>query len=203
MRDLPGQKLADTIATELARRIVRGILKPDERLRQDHLAKEFMASHVPVREALLKLEAQGLARSLPRRGVRVAPFDPSGIHEVVEMRAALEVLALGHAASELNTGALNIAEKHARACDNATDVETWELENRKFHRSLLTPCKMQRLLAIIDDLHLQSARFLFSSWRDDWERRTDHDHRAILGHLKSGNIRSAKQILNQHLRRVR
>ncbi|MET0173034.1 MAG: GntR family transcriptional regulator, partial [Agrobacterium vaccinii] len=59
----------DTIATKISRtladRIVRGELAPGARLRQDHVAEEFGASHVPVREAFRRLEAQGLAVSIP------------------------------------------------------------------------------------------------------------------------------------------
>ncbi|MEZ0003460.1 DNA-binding transcriptional MocR family regulator [Sinorhizobium fredii] len=86
--------LASRISRALAERIISGALSPGERLRQDHVAEEFGASHVPVREAFRRLEAQGLAVSEPRRGVRVASFDLKEVREVAEMRAALEVLAL-------------------------------------------------------------------------------------------------------------
>lgn len=65
---------AAQIAQTLAERIVSGQLEPGARLRQDHVAEEFGTSHVPVREAFRRLEAQGLAVSEPRRGVRVLPF---------------------------------------------------------------------------------------------------------------------------------
>lgn len=92
----------DTIAVRigkaLADRIIAGEIEPDSRLRQDHIAEEFGVSHVPVREALRRLEAQGLARSEPRRGFRVASFGFDEVKEVAEMRAALEALALREAA---------------------------------------------------------------------------------------------------------
>ena len=62
---------AAQIARALADRIISGTLEPGARLRQDHVAEEFGASHVPVREAFRLLEAQGLAKNEPRRGVRV------------------------------------------------------------------------------------------------------------------------------------
>ncbi|ODN68498.1 putative HTH-type transcriptional regulator YdfH [Methylobrevis pamukkalensis] len=109
------ETVAARIARVLAERIIAGALEPGARLRQDHVAEEFGASHVPVREAFRRLEAQGLARSEPRRGVRVAGFDRDTVREVAEMRAALEVLALRNAAPHLTGAVLDAAEAATRA----------------------------------------------------------------------------------------
>lgn len=194
------ETLAARISRTLAGRIIAGEIEPGSRLRQDHVAAEFGASHVPVREAFRRLEAQGLAVSEPRRGVRVAAFDLGEVREVAEMRAALEVLALRHAAPHLTPAILNAAEEATRAGDNSVDVRAWEEANRRFHRLLAEPCGMPRLLAAIDDLHAASARFLFSAWRSDWEARTDHDHRAILAALRKGDIEAACATLARHVR---
>ncbi|MDK4705359.1 GntR family transcriptional regulator [Rhizobium sp. CNPSo 4062] len=193
----------DTIASRISRvladRIIRGEIAPDARLRQDHIAEEFGTSHVPVREAFRRLEAQGLAISLPRRGVRVASFDLKEVREVAEMRAALEGLALKHAAPHLTAAILDEAEQATRDGDAAGDVHAWEEANRRFHRLILAPCGMARLLAAIDDLHAVSARFLFSAWQSGWEKRTDHDHRAILAALRQGRAEEAAAILQKHV----
>ena len=198
-----GKEPEDTIASRISRvladRIVRGELSPGARLRQDHIAEEFQTSHVPVREAFRRLEAQGLAISEPRRGVRVASFDLAEVREVAEMRAVLEVLALRHAARHLTPAILDEAEEAAREGDAAADVHAWEEANRRFHRLILTPCGMKRLLASIDDLHAASARFLFSAWQSGWEKRTDHDHRAILSALRQGRSEEAAAILQKHV----
>ncbi|WP_018390420.1 GntR family transcriptional regulator [Ancylobacter sp. FA202] len=193
------ETLAARISRALADRIIAGDIEPGSRLRQDHIAEEFGASHVPVREAFRRLEAQGLAVSEPRRGVRVAAFDLAEVKEVAEMRAALEVLALRHAAPHLTPAILNAAEEATRAGDNSRDVRSWEEANRRFHRLIVAPCGMPRLLAAIDDLHAASARFLFSAWRSDWEARTDHDHRAILAALRRGDVELAGSTLARHV----
>lgn len=193
------ETLAARISRSLADRIIAGDIEPGSRLRQDHIAEEFGASHVPVREAFRRLEAQGLAVSEPRRGVRVAAFDLAEVKEVAEMRAALEVLALRHAAPHLTPAILNAAEEATRAGDNSRDVRSWEEANRRFHRLIVAPCGMPRLLAAIDDLHAASARFLFSAWRSDWEARTDHDHRAILAALRRGDVELAGSTLARHV----
>jgi DNA-binding GntR family transcriptional regulator len=200
-------KKEDTLAVRISRvladRIIAGDIEPGARLRQDHIAEEFGASHVPVREAFRRLEAQGLAVSEPRRGVRVATFDLSEVAEVAEMRASLEVLALHHAAPHLAAAVLDEAEAASRTGDEARDVRTWEAANRRFHRLILEPCGMPRLLATIDDLHAASARFLFANWRSDWEAHTDHDHRAILAALRREQVEEACTILARHARWIR
>lgn len=196
----------DTIAVRiskvLAERIIAGLLEPGARLRQDHVAAEFGTSHVPVREALRRLEAQGLAVSEPRRGVRVASFGLAEVREVAEMRAVLEELALRHAAPHLTSAILDQAEQANRAGDHSPDVRSWEAANRRFHRTLLAPCGMPRLMAAIDDLHAASARFLFAAWRSTWEARTDHDHLAILAALRQGDVEGACGVLARHVRTV-
>ena len=190
---------ADRIARILADRIITGDIPPGTRLRQDHIAAEFGASHVPVREAFRALQARGLAESEPRRGVRVTDFDVTELREVAEMRASLEVLALRHAAPNLTRALLDAAEDVTRKGDRASTVRDWEAANRRFHQLILAPCRMPRLLRSIDDLHAASARFLFAAWRQDWEARTDHDHRAILDALRKGQTERACTTLARHV----
>lgn len=197
--DTPEDTITAKISRALADRIVRGELAPGERLRQDHIALEFGASHVPVREAFRRLEAQGLAVSEPRRGVRVADFGLGDVREVAEMRAALEVLALRHAIPNLTAAILDDAEAATQEGDKAIDVRSWEIANRRFHRLITAPCNMARLMETIDGLHAASARFLFSAWRAGWERRTDTDHRAILDALRGGRAEEAVRILDGHV----
>jgi DNA-binding GntR family transcriptional regulator len=196
----------DTIAVRiskvLADRIIAGALEPGSRLGQDHVAEEFSTSHVPVREAFRLLESQGLVVSEPRRGVRVAGFGLEQVREVAEMRAALEVLALRNAVPHLTRAILDEAEEANRVGDRASDVQAWEKANRSFHRIILTPCGMPRLLKAIDDLHATSARFLFSGWRAEWEARTDRDHRTILDALRTGQVEMAASVLARHVQSI-
>jgi DNA-binding GntR family transcriptional regulator len=197
---------SDTIAAQISRtlagRIIAGEIEAGAKLRQDHIAEEFGASHVPVREAFRRLESQGLVVSEPRRGVRVAGFSLEEVREVAEMRAALEALALRNAVPHLTRAILDQAEDANRAGDRARDVHAWEEANRTFHRIILTPCGMPRLLKAIDDLQTASARFLFSGWRAEWEAPTDRDHRAILDALRAGQAELAASVLARHVQTV-
>jgi len=195
-----GGSVADGIARALAERIVTGALAPDAPVRQDHVAAEFGASHVPVREAFRKLEAQGLLVAEPRRGVRVAPLDPAAVVEVTGMRAVLEVLALRHAFPLLTDSDLEAARAAVVTAEASLSIAVWEQANRRFHRALVAPCGMQRLLAAVDDLHRASARYLFLTWRDlDWQPRSDTEHEAILACLRAGEIEAGATMLHRHI----
>jgi len=194
------RSLAGQIARTLADRIVSGVIAPGARLRQDHIASEFQASHVPVREAFRRLEAQGLVRNEPRRGVSVLPLEPDAIIEITEMRAALEGLALRHALPRI--GPAELTEAHAAIAEGeaSTELAIWEAANRRFHRALIGACVMPKLLATIDDLHRAGARFLLATWRElDWQPRSEQEHRAILAAVERQDLAEASRLLGDHI----
>lgn len=195
--------IAARIAETIAARIIDGTLKPDTRLRQDHVAREFNSSHVPVREAFRQLEAQHLAVALPRRGVRVAPLDATSIREISEMRAALEVVALRHAASRLTPAHLAKIELALIEGDNAETLQDFEAANRAFHQALVTPCGMPRLLASLDGLQRANSRLVFAmAHSSGWRPRSNQDHRLILGALRGRNIEQACSLLARHIQTI-
>ena len=188
------------IARVLAHRIVTGALAPGGPIRQDRIAEEFGASHVPVREAFRKLEARGLVVSEPRRGVRVAPLDPGSAIEVAEMRAALEAVALRYAVPRLTEPDLTAAASALAEADRSQDIVVWEAANRSFHRVLAAPCGMPRLLATIDDLHQIAARYLFANWRElEWQPRSDGEHRVILSACERRDVEGAVSAVSDHI----
>jgi DNA-binding GntR family transcriptional regulator len=195
------QSVTGRIAAVLAERIVSGVLSPGSRLMQDHVAEEFQASHVPVREAFRKLEAQGLVISKPRCGVRVSQLDPGMVLEVTEMRAALEGLALHYALPRLGRAELDAAHQALVAGEASDQIAEWESANRRFHLAITAPCGMSRLMASIGDLQRSGARFLFATWKKlDWQPRSDSEHRAILDAIERGDNRSARELLEAHVR---
>lgn len=197
------ETVSERIARILAERIVCGDLPPGTPLRQDHVAEEFEASHVPAREAFQLLRAQGLAVSEPRRGMRVAPLDPASMQETVEIRASLETLALTHAAPRLNAAAFDRIEQALLAGDQAQTMVEWEEANRRFHRELVAPCRMPRLLAMLDDLQLANSRVIFSVTRSaGWRPGSSHAHHQIFNALKNKDISKAAMLLRRHIREL-
>ncbi|CCD92217.1 putative transcriptional regulatory protein, GntR family [Bradyrhizobium sp. ORS 375] len=190
---------AHRIAEAITERIVSGALPPDAPLRQDHIAREFNSSHVPVREAFRQLEALYLVVATPRRGVRVAPLDARSTKEIVEMRVALEVIALRNAAPRYTPAHLAAIELALIEGDNAETIQEFETANRAFHRALVTPCAMPRLLASLDGLRLANSRLVLTMARTaGWRPRSNGDHRQILQALRERQIGHACELLTRH-----
>lgn len=199
--DTPEGGVVGHVTRVVAERIVSGQIAPGTRLRQDAIAAEFKVSHVPVREAFRRLEAQGLVQSEPRRGVTVPLLEPAGVLEVTRMRAVLEVLALRHALANIEEADLTAALQAIVTGEESDELRVWESANRSFHRALLMPCRMPRLLSAIDDLHRASARFLFATWRElAWQPRSDREHRAILAAARRADTTDACRLLEAHIR---
>jgi DNA-binding GntR family transcriptional regulator len=195
--------VAARITEAIADQIIAGTLKPDAPLRQDHVAREFNSSHVPVREAFRQLEAQHLVVALPRRGVRVAPLDATAIREISEMRAALEVVALRHAAPKMTQAHLAQIEMALIDGDNAETLQEFEAANRAFHQALVAPCGMPRLLASLDGLQRANSRLVFAMARTaGWRPRSNQDHRLILQALRARNIEQASSLLTRHIQTI-
>lgn len=194
---------AGRIAELIGQRIISGALQPDARLRQDHIAREFSASHVPVREAFRQLEAQQLVVAVPRRGVRVAPLDTNSVKEIAEMRAALEVVALRNAAPKLTSAHLARIELALIEADNAETIQEFEIANRTFHHALVASCAMPRLLACLDGLQLANSRLVLAmACSAGWRPRSNQDHRLILQALRSRKIDQACDLLARHIQTI-
>ena len=195
--------VAGQIARALANRIVSGEIPANTRLMQDHIASEFGASHVPVREAFRRLEARGLVVSEPRRGVRVAPLDVKAITEVSEMRAALEALALNYAMKKMSKENISLAQK-SMDDDKRTakdDFLALQALNTQFHRAITTPCGMPLLLGTIEQLQEVSSRNLLSMWGKlpAWQKRSTAEHNSILTAIKGGRTEEACTLLRLHI----
>lgn len=198
----PASKKSDQIAAVLAARVVRGDFAPGEKLRQDQIAREFGTSHVPVREALLQLVAQGLAVSLPRRGVCAAPLDQRAVHELRVMRQALEPVALAQSIPHLSADQIEVAEEARDRCDAADNVHDWEEANRDFHNAIIAGCAMPRLTQEISNLQLLYARHFLAHHAGRWRQRIDADHQAIMAAIRDRDVARAGAVLQRHLARL-
>ncbi|RNF36014.1 GntR family transcriptional regulator [Paracoccus methylarcula] len=196
------RKKSDHVAQTLAMEIVRGRFAPGEKLRQDRISQEFGTSHVPVREALLQLVAQGLAISLPRRGICVAPMDQTAIHELKVMRQALEPTALLHSVPNLTGEQIEAADEARLRCDAAQAVFEWEEANRSFHNLVIAGCGMPRLIEEIGKLQLLYARHFLAHHTARWRQRDDTDHQAIMSAIRARDARRASVVLQRHLSRL-
>lgn len=188
------------IARTLVNRIVTGQLRPGERVRQDTLAAEFGASHVPVREAFRQVEARGLLVSEPRKGVRVSSLDEASVVEIGHMRGALEPLALRHAIPVMTAADIGLAKAAINSGTQAQSMQDWEAANRAFHMALYRPCAMPRLLASIDMLHESRTRYMYATASCvAWDPGSQREHQLLLSAVRKGDVERACRLLEAHI----
>ncbi|HWI83817.1 GntR family transcriptional regulator [Ramlibacter sp.] len=163
--------MTSSVARLLRQAILEGALPGGSVIRQEEVARKFGVSRVPIREALLKLEGEGLVETQPRKGVVVTVLSTDDFEEILEMRFALESLAIERAAqrfSAANTAAAMAVVEQARTIlkskrnlDLAHEFESrWGELNWSFHRRLYEPAGRPRLLATIENLQQLFARHL-------------------------------------------
>jgi DNA-binding GntR family transcriptional regulator len=198
------QSLADVVAERLREQILNGDLHEGEQLRQDAIAKEFQVSRIPVREALLHLEAEGLITTVANRGAVVSALSPEEIEELFDIRSVLECHALRLAIPNMTEEHFALAEKvlkeYERALDKDAEVGTWGQLNWKFHSALYAPANRPGLMSLIKvlnnncdrytRLHLLITRSL---------HRSGKAHRAILMVCKTRNADKATEELRRHI----
>jgi DNA-binding GntR family transcriptional regulator len=150
--------LADQVYALLWQRIEKGILSPGARLVEEELSRELGISKTPLRMALHRLQQDGVVRILPRRGIYVTDLTPEEILEVIDLREALEGLAVRRAAERATAEFV----KELRACFQGFRPE--ELESRKrayaaadhqFHILLVRASGNRQLIRMMDLLNIR------------------------------------------------
>lgn len=187
------------IARQLRADIISGVFGQGETLRQEHLARRFRSSRMPVRDALRILEQEGLVDMQPNRGAQVATLDAEGFREIYEMRAVAEVLALKHAIPELTNTRI---EEATRVQDLAeqSDIEQFGRLNKAFHETLYAPCGRPRLLAHIAALNEVADRYLRIAVIElDYVQRSNAEHHELLTACTARDTQRACSLLDQHI----
>ncbi|MDR5675815.1 MAG: GntR family transcriptional regulator [Armatimonadota bacterium] len=188
------------VADVLREAILRGILLAGQQLRQDEIARELGVSHIPVREALRQLEAEGLVRLRPYRGFEVSELSPEEVEELYEIRIPLECQALRLAFPHLTDEDLERAERILDAIDAEGDPSAWSELNTEFHAVLYSPSRRQRLLNLIRTLRTNVDRYL-RLYISVMQRKqySQREHRKILEAVRRRDAAGAVAALEEHL----
>lgn len=150
---LDSRTLCDALLLKLREEILDGTLKPGQRLEQTELANRFGISRMPVRDALRRLEAEGLVAIDARRGAVVCAIDLEEMEEVYEIREVLESLALRLAGPNLtdkDAVALARLEEQIEAASRQGDTALWRQLDASFHHLIFHRCNRPRLLKLIN-----------------------------------------------------
>lgn len=195
----------ERVVEELKERIITGALPPGQRLRERTLSASFGVSRVPIREALFALESQRLVWSEPRRGAFVTALTLTDVHELFDVRAALEPL-VGRLAAERRTDgdiAVLTADFAAeKAAAGVGDLKAGSLANSDFHHHLLLSSHNRLLVSIGSPLNLQIQR-LFRRTIDGHEEELCQAHGAMLAAVVDHNVALAGQIATGHVEETR
>ncbi len=200
LEELGRERAPEQVTNRLRQAIVSGVLQPGDRLMQEELAERLGVSRMPIREALRRLEAEGLVVLQPYRGALVANLSSAELKEIYEIRIALETLALSLGIPELDAESFNAMEVILRQMDIETDSATWLNLNSKFHTLLYQSAKRQLLHEHIESLRNKSDRFLrlFASRRDR-TAQAQREHWAIVQACREHQIEQACNLLREHL----
>jgi DNA-binding GntR family transcriptional regulator len=186
------------ILEQLRNDIVSGRLAPGEPLRQDEIARFFNVSHVPIRETLLKLEAERLVEIRPRRGAIVANLSAAEFEELNEMRNALECCALRLAIPKTVDADLRKASQVLDLVDLLP--ERWAELNTEFHTVLYRPSERPRLLAEILSLQRNVERYVHQEVAvTNNFAASQREHRKLLSLIKNGRADEACSLLTHHI----
>lgn len=203
----PAVSLVDTAYEWIRRRILDNVWPPGHRALEQEVALELGMSRTPVREALVRLQNDGLVEVVPRHGMRVLPVSPEDMREIYEVLTALECMAAEIVArrkpgdAELQTLTQATADMdEALARD---DLEAWAAADERFHVSLVELSGNRALANTVwnywDRAH--RARMLSLRLRPKPVNST-HEHMQMVERLRAGDVAGAAAVTRAHRERA-
>ena len=191
---------SDFIAETLREAIVSGQLPADAELRQDDIAARFEVSKIPVREALKRLEAEGLVTFVRNKGALVASMSPEEIWEYVEIRAMLEARAAELSAPNISDANLTIARAAIQSFGEEINPARWGELNWQLHSSLYADAARPVLLAEIRALYNKVERYVRALLAVTTEMpKTQREHGAILEAFAARDAVAAAALTRAHV----
>jgi DNA-binding GntR family transcriptional regulator len=196
--------LVDNVTERLRGALLSGEIKPGERIRVAELEKTFGVSHIPIREAFRRLEAEGMIIALPQRAAVAAGVDLEDLGGLYDLRRVIECEVIRRSVASMTPEQVARVEEALRvlvatAQDNDSP-EFWE-RHMDFHWSLLEPAASAWVKRVLDQMWIASQRYVrifLSETIGDAMR----DHRDLLAACKKRDADRAEKILRRHLDRT-
>ena len=195
--------LRDVVFNTLRQAILTGELKPGERLMEIHLANRLGVSRTPIREAIRKLELEGLVTMIPRRGAEVAQITEKSMKDVLEVRRTLDALS-----AELACERISPEEEEAlkKACQNfeeavkTKDTKAIAKADVAIHDIIAAATGNQRLIQLINNLAEQMYRYRFEYIKDaSQHERIIQEHRIIYESIVNKDKEAAAETAKIHI----
>ncbi len=195
--------LRDVVFNTLRDAILRGELKPGERLMEIKLAEKLGVSRTPIREAIRKLELEGLVVMTPRKGAQVAKITESDLVDVLEVRVVLERLAVELVCEKISDEQIaelrSIHEQFKRAIDKG-DATTIAKGDVAFHDVIYAATGNKRLIQILNNLREQMYRYRLEYIKDREKRISLIDeHKSLIDAIEKRDVKAAKEAISTHI----
>jgi DNA-binding GntR family transcriptional regulator len=190
--------LSDDVAEEVREMIVDGRLNA-RRINEVQLASKLGVSRTPLREALMRLEAEGAIINQPRRGFSVRPLSIEEVEQIYSIRVILDPEALNAAGLPSQRRLKKLAELNVRLMD-AADPKTVIALDDKWHLELLADCPNLILIELIEQFSIRTRRYELALMRDRHNvDRAIRDHSEIISSLERGNLARACKALRKNM----
>lgn len=195
--------LREVVFTTLRQAILKGELQPGERLMEITLANKLGVSRTPIREAIRKLELEGLVVMIPRRGAHVAHITVQELNDVLEVRRGLEELAIKKACDRITEEEMQMleaaAEEFSKLVDSDNLTELAEADVR-FHDVIYEATHNRRLVQIVNNLREQMYRYRMEYLKEaDARHLLDSEHKEICRAIREKDIMKAHDCICQHI----
>lgn len=195
--------LRDVVFITLRQAILRGELKPGERLMEIQLANKLGVSRTPIREAIRKLELEGLVLMIPRKGAEVAEITEKNLRDVLEVRESLEILAVQLACERMtdeDIEALKVAAKKFEVMIDTHDITKIAEADVSFHDIVYLSTDNQRLVQLLNNLREQMYRYRVEYLKKDNARPTVlREHQELIEHIEARNKEKAAENICKHI----
>ena len=195
--------LRDVVFKTLRQGILTGELKPGERLMEIHLAKRLGVSRTPIREAIRKLELEGLVTMIPRRGAEVAKITAKNLRDVLEVRVALDELAVQLACERMLDEDIEQLRKACEEFARVTGTKDATVISRAdvaLHDIIVDSTGNIRLKQLVNNLAEQMYRYRFEYIKDSvYHERLIEEHRELLESLESRDTERAAKAVRTHI----
>lgn len=205
--DKQRDSLTDQAYTRLKKEIMENRMPPGFQAFEQDLADMLKMSRTPVREALIRLQNEGLIELRPRRGMRVLPLRPSDMREIYEVLNAIECEAVsiiaGRRPALKEIAPLDSAASAMEKAMEEEDLNAWAAANTRFHKSLLRLCRNKRLMNIgltfMDQEHRLTRVTLLLRKKPIQSTKEHRDHVNV---LLEGDAVKARKLYRQHRERA-
>ena len=195
--------LRDVVFNTLRRAILTGELKPGERLMEIHLADKLGVSRTPIREAIRKLELEGLVTMIPRRGAEVAQITEKSMNDVLEVRRALDALCVELACDRITQEGLEQLKEAAYGFEEAVktkDLKKIAQADVELHDIIVHATGNQRLIQLVNNLSEQMYRYRFEYIKDSSQHdRLVEEHRVIYQAIVKKDKETASWAAKTHI----